>query len=156
MKFSTREDIEAPIAFVFAQLSDFEALERAAMRRGAEVIRLDRRPEPGPGMAWSIDFRWRGRDRKLLVDLRRYEPDIALQSAAESTGYNAVLDLSFAAMSRQRTRIGVEIDLRPRNLSSRLILQSMKLGKATLDRKLKNRVRHLAEDLAISWREKTG
>jgi len=37
MKFAAREDIEAPIEYVFSQISDFPALERSALRRGADV-----------------------------------------------------------------------------------------------------------------------
>ena len=60
MKLSTREDIEAPIAYVFQRVSDFERFERRAMRQGADV---SRRAEGlvEIGMIWDIAFEFRGR-----------------------------------------------------------------------------------------------
>ena len=56
MKFSTNEDVEAPIDAVFEMLCDFESFERAAMRRGAEVQRVDQLVAPGVGMIWDAVF----------------------------------------------------------------------------------------------------
>ena len=53
MKLEAKHDVEAPAAFVFAQLADFEGWERAAMRRGADVTRLDTLRTVGPGMTWT-------------------------------------------------------------------------------------------------------
>ena len=61
MKFSAREDIAAPIEQVFASLCDFEGFERQAMRRGAEVQRVDPLTQPGVGMKWQVSFNMRGR-----------------------------------------------------------------------------------------------
>ena len=41
MKLASKKDVEAPIAQVWAALTDFETWERAAMRRGVEVARTD-------------------------------------------------------------------------------------------------------------------
>ena len=56
MKLTTRQDIEAPLDFVYARLTDFDHFERMAMRRGAEIERTDRLKTPGIGMAWRLKF----------------------------------------------------------------------------------------------------
>ena len=65
MKFSSHEDIEAPAQAVFATLSEHEQFQRVMQQRGVAMRRLDDRPEVGLGMAWEIDFKFRGRSRKL-------------------------------------------------------------------------------------------
>ena len=55
MKFSTREDIEAPIEHVWAQISNFDAFERQALRRGAEIARSD--SQGAPGLTWRAPLR---------------------------------------------------------------------------------------------------
>ena len=42
MKLNVRQDIDLPIARVFARLSDFDGWQKAALRRGAEVARTDK------------------------------------------------------------------------------------------------------------------
>ena len=55
MKFSTREDIEAPIAYVFDRVADFPAYERRALRQGAEVsCRTDGAAQVGT--VWDVEF----------------------------------------------------------------------------------------------------
>ena len=51
MRFTTKQDIEAPLDFVYRTMTDFEGWERAAMRRGAEVERTDKLTRVGPGMS---------------------------------------------------------------------------------------------------------
>ncbi|GAB1361957.1 hypothetical protein MASR1M32_11930 [Rhodobacter sp.] len=69
MKLTTRQDIEAPLDFVHAKLTDFDQFERMAMRRGAEVERTDRMRTTGPGMAWKVRFAYRRRQRAVQVRL---------------------------------------------------------------------------------------
>ena len=40
MKFSMREDVEVPVDQAFGSICDFDAYERSAMRRRAEVRRF--------------------------------------------------------------------------------------------------------------------
>lgn len=144
MKLSTRQDIEAPVERVFAALSDFPSFERAALRRGAEVARLDAKTAPGAGMTWSVAFRWRGKARRILCTLQDYSPPEALHVRAEGTGIDATLVLGVLALSRGRCRLGVALDLRPRSLTARLMLQTARLGKARLMRRFEARIAEFA------------
>ncbi|MCK4712108.1 MAG: SRPBCC family protein, partial [Marinosulfonomonas sp.] len=73
MKFSTKEDIEAPIEAVFKAVSDFNAFERFALRRGARVQRVDRKTHPQTTIAWDIEFPYRGKKRQLLAELTEFD-----------------------------------------------------------------------------------
>ena len=55
--------------------------------------------------------------------------------------------IGLVALSLNRTRISIEINLTPRGLSARLLLQPMKLAKTNLSRKFKVRVAEFAEDV---------
>ncbi|MFZ1726995.1 MAG: SRPBCC family protein [Albidovulum sp.] len=149
MKFSTKEDIEAPADVVFAALTDFAQFERAALRRGAELVRMDRLDQPGVGMGWNVRLQLRGKWRRVICDLREYDAPSRITVFAESTGFDMVLEMNLVALSRTRTRLGVEFDIRPRTLSARVKLQSAKLIKANLARKFTGRVQKFAAELEL-------
>ena len=150
MKFSKREDIEAPIDVVFGAAADFAAFERGALRRGIEVARRDALTVPGPGMVWAVRAPVRGKIRDILVELTGYAPDTGLAALAESSGITATVTLDLVALSRNRTRLQVGLDLRAGTLSARLLLQSLQLAKSSLDRRFARRV----ADFAARYRER--
>ncbi len=151
MKFSTREDIEAPIAFVFAQVSDFGAYERRAMRQGAEVARRDNGPA-GEGSCWDIGFDYRGRPRKMVATLAGFTPPQGMEIQSTSDGLDALTEVDLIALSQSRTRVMVSIDLKAKSLTARLLLQSLRLAKTKLTKRFKGRVRDLAEDIEDRYR----
>lgn len=142
MKFSTRQDIELPIGAVFGTLSNFALFERVALRRGVEVAR--RSPEPG-AVAWTLRFPLRGKMRTVEASLDRFVPEEALGFLGESRSFQMELGLALIALSRARTRMAVELDVRPRTLSGRLLLQSMRLSKSGYARKFEAGVKSFAE-----------
>lgn len=152
MKFSTQEDIEAPIAYVFDRLSDFDAFEKRAMRQGADVRRLQD-GVPQVGTAWDVAFQFRGRTRDMRVQLTQIDPPHAYHFETESDGMTAISDVTLVSLSPSRTRIAVGIDLRARTLTARLLLQSMKLAKAKLSKRFKVRVLDYAEDIEDVYRK---
>ena len=147
MKFSAREDIEAPIDFVFEKVTDFQSFERSALRRGAEVQRVDALPAPGVGMAWDVMFKLRGKMREIKMEVTSLDPPngVVLSSRSPSMGGDLVVDL--VALSRARTRLSVNLTLKPINLSSRLLVQSLKLARNNLTTRYKTRIADFALEL---------
>ena len=147
MKFSAREDIEAPIDFVFEQVTDFQAFERSALRRGAEVQRVDALPEPVVGMAWDASFKLRGKMREVKMELTDIDPPngLTLSSRSKTMGGDMVVDL--VALSRARTRLNVALQLRPMNLASRLLVQSLRLARSNLTTRFQTRTAEFAREL---------
>lgn len=147
MKFSAKEDIEAPIEDVFEMLSDFESFERSAMRRGAEVRRISDLPDPGIGMTWDVAFSLRGKRRQMTLVTTDFDKPNRIKVDATSPSLSSVFEMELVALSRGRTRVAVELDLKPKNLSARLLVQSLKLAKANLTKKFKLRVAEYSKEM---------
>ncbi|WP_050929051.1 SRPBCC family protein [Aestuariivita boseongensis] len=147
MKFSSKEDVEAPIASVFGMLSDFEIYERSAIRRGADVHRIGDHDIPHVGQAWQASFTFRGKERKTQVTLARYAIPTEMVFEGQSGGLLTSLALELVALSPNRTRISVDFEIKPRTLPARLFVQSMKLAKSNLTKRFRLRVAEYARDI---------
>lgn len=146
MKFSTKEDIAVPIDRVFAQISDFSIYERQALRRGADVRRLDA-GEVVEGSSWDVAFTFRGRDRKMRIEITALEVPNQIRAESLASGISGVTEVDLLALSPGRTRLAVSIDLTPKTLAARLMIQSLKLAKANLTARFKKRVADYAEEI---------
>ena len=147
MKFSTKEDIEAPVDAVFDMLCDFESFERSAMRRGADVQRLDALTAPGVGMTWHAVFQLRGKRREIELEMVTFERPNEIVLESTSPGLIGEMGFELMALSRGRTRVTVEMEVKPLNLSARLLVQSLKLAKGSLNRKYKMRIAEYAKGM---------
>lgn len=144
MKFSTREDIEAPIGKVFEAMTDFRAFERQMQGRGIDIARTQDDAAHAVGLGWKARFAWRGRPHDVaarLVEILDGE-GYAIESTSGGVVCLCVVDL--VALSLARTRMLISLDLRATTLSSRLLLQSLKLAKGRLDARFKSRVAEVA------------
>lgn len=147
MKLATREDIEAPIEAVFRQLSDFSSFEKAALRRGADVVRVDTMSAPGPGMAWRASFKYRGKERLLNLQLAEFDAPERMQIDGDSTGLGMVVEIDLVAMSLNRTRMNLSLDARPRTIPARLVVQSLKLARQNVLKRFRLRVSEFAAEI---------
>jgi uncharacterized protein YndB with AHSA1/START domain len=147
MRFTTREDIEAPVETVFAAVSDFAAAERQAMRRGAEVQRTGEHGRIGPGTGWVVQFRHRGRRRDLVTEIVRFDPPRALATTGHVGGLHADVTVELTLLSPRSTRLKVDVELKPRSFGARLFLQSLRLAKSRLTNRFKERVHTFARGI---------
>ena len=147
MKFSSNEDIEAPIGDVFAMLSDFEVYERSAIRRGIEVQRVGDHEVAKVGMAWDARFTLRGKERDINLSLTEFDAPNSIRCEADSQGLGGILTLDLLALSSGRTRLSVTLKLAPKTLPARLLVQSLKLAKSNLTKRFKWKVAEYAKSM---------
>ena len=60
---------------------------------------------------------------------------------------------TLVALSPRRTRLSADLTLMPRNLSARLLVQSLKLARANLTRKYKLSMANYAKSLEDRYRQ---
>lgn len=152
MKFASRKDIEAPLAFVHKTLTDFENWERAAMRRGADVTRTDTFHQPRVGMSWLAKFKFRGKQRNVDLKLSQWEAPNHLGFTGGSLAIAGDAALELIEMSQQRTRLHVTMEIVPKTIGARLFLQSLRIARGRVDRSFDQRAAQLAAEIERRFR----
>jgi len=137
MKFATREDIEVPIEHAFELFSDFDQFERSALRRSIDVQRTDSLKQKGVGMTWDAAFKLRSKYRRVLAEMIEFERCDGYAIEMQSIDVTAYASLDLMALSKARTRVSLAVELKPKSLSGRLMVQTLRLGKTRLTNRFK-------------------
>lgn len=140
MEFKAKDDIEIPIEDAFDLLSDYDVFERMAMRRGIDVRRHDQGQPVGVGSSWTVDFDWRGKKIKMKAKVTKFDRPDVLELESVMPGMDVQVVFELVALSRKRTRMHIEIESSAKTLPMRLLLQSLKLARGNIDRRLQERV----------------
>ncbi|MFC7705794.1 SRPBCC family protein [Plastorhodobacter daqingensis] len=147
MDFVTTEDLEAPIASVFSALTDFDAFEKMAARRGVQTRRTDGLPGAGAGMAWQLDFRYRGKPRRMTLLLADHQPPEQMRLTGDSRAVAGELLIELIELARNRTRVRVVLQVAPKTIPAKLLVQSLRLARARVNERYEARVRSFLKDL---------
>jgi len=152
MKLVAKYDLEVPAAFVFGQLVDFDGWERAAMRRGADVVRSDRLTKIGPGACWDANFRYRGKARDVTVRLDSIAPTTALGLTGISKLADGIMGLDILTLGAARTRLEVRLEVKPKTLAARIYVQSLRLARSRVERSFAQRVAQFTAEIEDRYR----
>lgn len=147
MELTGREDVDVPIAHAFDMLTDVEVYERSALRRGADVTRIDSLARPGVGAKWEISFQFRGKPRDVILEITGFDAPNEVEMKANLQGLETDIKIELVALSRTRTRIQFWSGMQANSLSARLLLQSLKLARGSLNKRMANRLVTLRDDL---------
>jgi hypothetical protein len=151
MKLSGRTDIGAPMAFVFDALSDFENWERAALRRGADVMRTDGLRGVCIGMSWLVRFAWRGREREIQIKLVQWDGPARLALAGDGPSIEGGANIELIELASRSTRMFLQVELKPRTLAARLFIQSLKLAKSRVNAQFEARIQQIAKEIEARY-----
>lgn len=154
MRISVSEDIAAPASHVFAQATDAAAFERQALRRGAEVRRLDRQAGLGTGATWQVRFPYRGRERRLTVAVERLDPPGHVAARLEGGGLRGQSTADLVTLGRGTTRLTLAMDLEATSLGSRILLQALRLGRGGIERRMGARLKAWARGVELAWAQR--
>ncbi|SHJ69053.1 Polyketide cyclase / dehydrase and lipid transport [Palleronia salina] len=145
MKISTRRDVDVAPDRVFAALTDFTRFEQKARAAGAQV---DLTNGESRGMAaWRVRFDYRGRSRKADLRVVTYDPDTQLAIKAELDGIHTLFNVEVMEVAPNCARMFVSLDIRPTTMKGRLLVQSLKLAKTSMTRRLDRRLDQFAREI---------
>jgi hypothetical protein len=143
MKLTAKTDLEVPAAFVFATLIDHTSWEREAVRSGVEVERPPGSPDSGVGASWRIRGHFRGKPRNVLVTVDEQTPDQRLGLVMDSPSIEGISRVEVLVLSPRRSRLRVDLEVKPKTLAARLFINTMRLAKGRVQARFERGVGNL-------------
>ncbi len=140
MKFMGKTDINASLNDTFAVFADFGFFETIASKSGAKTVRTDELTAPGPGMSWQTEVDFRGKPRKLQVELIDYDPPHSLNFLANSDGYKVEINVALSRSSAKSTSASLKLDVSAKSMTGRITLQSARVKRKALQARFQSRI----------------
>jgi hypothetical protein len=129
MKLTAKTDLEVPAAFVFATLADHASWEREAVRNGVDVERPPGTPASGVGAEWRIRGHFRGKSRKALIRIDEMVSSQRMGLTIDSPSIDGISRIEVMVLSPRRSRVRVDLEVKPKTLAARLFINTMRLAK---------------------------
>lgn len=148
MKFTAKDDLNAPRDAVFAALTDAGWIESLALNRGVELRRVAGFGAASAGTGWTAAVQLRGRARQVQVDVTETAPPDRILFVVTLDGLTADVLVELAPLAGVRTRMATQVRLSTRSLAARLLVQSMKFTRGATEKRMRSRTAQFAQILA--------
>ncbi|MBL9047589.1 MAG: hypothetical protein JNK34_09825 [Tabrizicola sp.] len=154
MKLAAMTDLDAPIGFVYECIADHQSWEREAVERGIDLERPADMPLSGLGAGWLLKLPFRGRLVNLLLRLVHMVRDDRIDFDLQSNAIEGDLSLSVMALSPRRTRLRLQIEVKPRTLTARVLLNTLKLAKGRVQARMDLRVHQMGAQILARYADR--
>ncbi len=151
MKFNFDELVKVPADYLFSRVSDFEDSLEQAKRRGINARRTDDLAETAAGMSWIADVKIRRRPREMQLELKEFEAPEGYKMQVSGTTLVTEVQVDCVALARNRSRLMVTVEVKPKNLRGRLLVQSLKLARGRIRRKGETGIQTYARQLESDY-----
>lgn len=139
MRLEDSTDIEVPAQQVFRSLTDIDHFQRLGMRHGL-MLRQVEGATVQAGAKWVAEFPFRGQMRQLTCRIDSLDAPRAITLSGKSGGYEYGAVIALTALSRTTTRLRVDVEVKPKSLAARILLQTMKLARSRLRNRFAQRL----------------
>ncbi|MDM7459672.1 MAG: hypothetical protein P3W94_010070, partial [Paracoccus sp. (in: a-proteobacteria)] len=106
--------------------------------------RIDPAEDPGVVVGWALNFDWRAKTRRMKLVVTTFDRPELIELHGRSRALDIRLRATVVALSRTRSRLIFETEVKPRNMKARLMIQTAKLGKSQLDHRHARRIEGFA------------
>lgn len=153
MRFICKAEIKAPISFVFNAFSDFSKFEMRVIGHGMSIVRLDDLTTNKSGMEWNISGILRGKNRSFGIILENYSSPDKLKFMCKGKLLSFKIRVILEKLETNITEATIKVDPEAKNIGSRLVLQSAKLARRTIESRMKKRLVKFAEEVEVEYEE---
>lgn len=147
MKLISSEVYPVSAATAYARLTDFEALTHAMRANHIKVIWFRAGWPDGSETKWKLAFGFKGVHREVLAQITRVDKGHSYVVETDSDGVQAQVSVAVAAAEEGKARVTYTVDLSGQTVAARVMVQSLRLARGTLQDKLHGRLVGLTREL---------
>lgn len=152
MDFSLSKEIDAPAAFVFQAVTDFEPFETAAIARGVKVHRRGAQSDAAAGPIWDIRFLFHGKSLDLTLEVTDLVAPDHLVMAITAKSFKGRAMCRLSPGETEMTEMTLSFMFEGQTLSGRLFLKALEVTKATMEQKIAKRMADFAQETESDYR----
>lgn len=151
MRLTAVHAINAPVDFVFKEFTNFAGFEAHAQERELTVERTDDLTDIGAGMGWHISGMVRGKHRDIEINLDELRENDRAQYTSASGAMSGQMFFEFEDLGADVTEVTFHVEPQADSISSRLILQSIRLAQNSVEKRIKKSIRIFGEQIEAKY-----